>query len=363
MQLNRMTSHYWFVACKIILSLLIACLWNAIDPLHTAGYLIPLTVFLVTIFNVAMPITIVLRRCIIILFAYIFIFAVLTYLPQQIILGLITAIVLLFGWLLIKLEPLTIENLVEIALPLLLLLIIWGHYFGEPLRFDTNVLQIIIGALIGGVTLSLFANRPYSLFRLNVLPLLKQNADLLAALEQVLTMPTDTDVQLAQQKQKLIQALQFSSVNYPEWVFAVGFNVFLRSGFRYFLIELGQLQAILFSMAAFVLKADKMPGLVAMRDLFSLTLKNNQILLQQIMHYFKTQRLLPSTDNYTNDLAELELQVQNYVPQSYELLDLSPEYLTLIALVRDLKDMRNILLQLLLTLPEVGARASYRSDA
>ena len=55
--------------------------------------------------------------------------------------------------------------------------------------------------------------------------------------------------------------------------------------------------------------------------------------------------------DYTSDIVELEKRLNNIVPANMELLDISADNLYLTAIVRDIKDLRGILLQLINSLP------------
>ncbi len=137
---------------------------------------------------------------------------------------------------------------------------------------------------------------------------------------------------------------------YPEWVFEVGFNPGLRGGFRFFLVNLDRVTELFMSIDYHVSQAS--PALlqqisVSMND----AVKKNQELLEIMQKYFAENHLQQSASDYTSDIVELEKRLNSIVPANIELLDISADNLYLTAIVRDIKDLRGILLQLITSLP------------
>jgi hypothetical protein len=138
--------------------------------------------------------------------------------------------------------------------------------------------------------------------------------------------------------------------NYPEWVYEIGFNPGLRSGFRFFLINLDRIAEILLSLGYLIRQAE--PDLlreisVSMSD----TMNNNEELLNIMLTYFTNGKLEETSSDYTSDITALEQALHRNVPDSIELLDIQPGYINVTSIVRDVKDLRAILLQLIIALP------------
>lgn len=138
--------------------------------------------------------------------------------------------------------------------------------------------------------------------------------------------------------------------NYPEWVYEIGFNPGLRSGFRFFLVNLDRIAEILLSLGYLIRQAE--PDLlreisVSMSD----TMNNNGELLNILQTYFIKGKLEETSSDYTSDITALEQALHRNVPDSIELLDIQPGYINVTSIVRDVKDLRAILLQLIIALP------------
>lgn len=138
---------------------------------------------------------------------------------------------------------------------------------------------------------------------------------------------------------------------YPEWVYEQGFNPGLRAGFRYFLIQLERLTDLYFSLHHFLSRGIEDGMLNAIRESLVDCMKNNNALLLSLRQYFIQQSFANHMEDFTSDILLLEKVAGKLMPQSIELLDVSPEYIVLAAIVRDIKDIRQILLKLNAALP------------
>lgn len=141
---------------------------------------------------------------------------------------------------------------------------------------------------------------------------------------------------------------------FPEWVYEVGFNPGLRSGFRFFLVSMDKLSELFFSMNYLVTEKENNDLLQVLNDDIVNTMHKNQELLAVLIEYFEHEQIKPYHSDFTSDMTQLEKALQNLMPPNIEFLDLAPHYLTLIALVRDIKDMRKLLLQLVMALPSAS---------
>lgn len=138
---------------------------------------------------------------------------------------------------------------------------------------------------------------------------------------------------------------------YPEWAYEVGFNPGLRAGFRFFLLNIEYINEILFSIH-FILSRELYNLLTADNvALITVTLQNNLALLSTLIQYFKTNALQMIESDFTSDIKALEEQLQRILP-NLELLDLEPQNIAIAMLARDVKDLRKILLQLVMALPK-----------
>jgi len=206
----------------------------------------------------------------------------------------------------------------------------------------------IMGAFIGIICSMLVLHGSFEKeFSRGVLPPLRAMDRNLQGLQTVLTAHDVTDTTKADKLQRIcIMRKPF----YPEWVFNAGFNPGLRSGARFFLIKLEQAQEVLCALNYLVLRDLQWQGVRETTELFNKSLQGNRDLLHALIRYFETKFFIVSQD-FTADIVELEKALQDIVPPKLELLEIAPEYLALTAFVRELKDLRNALLQLTASLP------------
>ncbi len=186
-------------------------------------------------------------------------------------------------------------------------------------------------------------------FSRGVLPSLQAMDKNLEGLQQIIDKDDEKDV-----SQKIFKLQRIGGVQqnaYPEWVFNAGFNPGLRSGSRFFLIKLEQAQEALCALNYLVLRDLQIDILRDQTSLFVKSLQGNRDLLATLIHYFQKKTMPALQQDFTSDISALETVLQKTVPPKLELLEIAPEYLALTAFVRELKDLRQLLLQLTAALP------------
>lgn len=161
-------------------------------------------------------------------------------------------------------------------------------------------------------------------------------------------------------ERKIFKSFLATSSPYPEWVYQSGFNPGLRSGFRHFLIQLEYAADLCCSMDYWLSNNETLAGKEALMSALRQSLKINIDLLaglSRTMHHHadKTPRPVNDTSvDFVSDITALEDVLQRLVPPSLELLDMSPDYVQMTALVRDVKDLREVLLLLANAMPVSG---------
>lgn len=217
-----------------------------------------------------------------------------------------------------------------------------------------RIIDISIGALIGILSKWFSPNRLDKEFSQGVTTVLrsfKQYSQTFA--DNLLSFNAKNGVQL--EKIQIEVALQDQPAMYPEWVYEVGFNRGLRSGFRFFLISIERIAEIFFSMN-FIASRDI--DSVLLNDIYAdltLAMQKNTELLTILIEYFENHKLMDVQSDFTSDMTALENTLNRIIPGNLELLDISPSYLQLTALVRDIRDLRTLLLQLVMALPVAAA--------
>ena len=211
------------------------------------------------------------------------------------------------------------------------------------------LLSIGAGAAIGVVFNQLFFSiRLDKYFFQGVAPLLASLTQYSAILTQSLIGEASIDL-LAEKKLQIEKSMLFKYSRYPNWVYETGFNPGLRAGWRYFLIHLEQVTEIYFSLD---LLAHRRMDVKQLSEFISMSMQKNEELLDMLARYVENQQNVKVASDFTSDMTALEDALRRIVPNQIELLDISPDYMALTALVRTLRDLRGILLQLVMTLPE-----------
>jgi hypothetical protein len=138
---------------------------------------------------------------------------------------------------------------------------------------------------------------------------------------------------------------------YPSWIYEAGFNRGLRSGFRFFLIHVEQVAEVLFSMEDILSRGEDNNVMQDFKHIIEPAMQKNQELLSMLSGYFMKGCMSDHDSDFTSDIMELEKAVQRIMPESIEFLVVSRTALLLAAWVQDVKDMRQLLLKLVMALP------------
>lgn len=208
-------------------------------------------------------------------------------------------------------------------------------------------LDILLGGGIGIIgLLFLYPTKLGTAFRLGLIPLLNAMTELADAIHQAFLQQDFS--QLTSARLQVERAL--ARKPYPEWAYAPGFNPGLRGGFRFFLLNIEQVADALVAMS-YEAELRVAPNLLSplVPDL-TVSMACNRTLLQALYAYFKEDKLEDKQADFTNDLPRLDEATREVVPNNLELLDIDPDYVTITAFVRHIKDIRERLLQLMMAL-------------
>lgn len=217
---------------------------------------------------------------------------------------------------------------------------------------QNRLMDVVIGAFIGVACAFIVA--PVNLERElseGILPVLSCLSEYTQSLSETLLAPQNYKANTSLVREKVERALQGNLGVYPVWVYEAGFNRGLRYGFRFFLINVERVTEIYFSMDYLISRG--MDGLI-MQGLYANinnVMQKNQELLSILTEYFKYKKIEYTQSDFTSDMAELEKNLHQIVPDNLEALDISPQFLLVTAFIRDLKDLRGLLLQLVMALP------------
>lgn len=222
-------------------------------------------------------------------------------------------------------------------------------------EIEMRVLSVIVGCVAGAFfTRLVFSMRPYEDFSREIIPVLIALRADLTFLRDMFAADKYNGEQQWHAISKMEKMLNYTSSDYPEWVFDVGFNPGLRAGFRFFLVHVDRLAEMTFALNETIremftseLKATMQPEVLQV-------MAGNQQLLLMLIDFFNKQswQLVTGNADYTQDMQALEKVLNQEVPAQLELLDVAPDYLIATNLVKLVKDMRETLLLLLNALPK-----------
>lgn len=215
---------------------------------------------------------------------------------------------------------------------------------------DPVFIACTLGALIGVVTSTILKIRKIEKeFKQSVAPVVRLICEYTSSLRIAFQ-----DTKFSQDfslKNQIEKELSAWTNRYPEWIFDTGFNPGLRVGYRYFLIKLDQVIEALFSLSYLFTKTLDSANMLQIKEPMKKVLESNLDLLEVISNFLNNKALPTTSANYMDDIQGLEAAVAKILPQSIELLDINTDGLIISAIVKDLKDLRQLLIQLIAALP------------
>lgn len=138
---------------------------------------------------------------------------------------------------------------------------------------------------------------------------------------------------------------------YPEWVFKRGFNRHLRGGFRYLLVYLDAIIDSFLSMDYHLTYIRPLDFFTDIRNSLAEAISNNKDLLTVVANFLANDPIDLTQHNLTSDVTDLYNSLRSVLPFDLDLLDLSDDYIHVSATVRDVVDVREILLKMITALP------------
>lgn len=215
-----------------------------------------------------------------------------------------------------------------------------------------RVLFVVAGGIWGILSgLLVLPVKPYEEFCQGLAPILNALIRYSEALSVYLQSDRSAGESLEKRLGKLEKILQSPRDEYPEWVFEAGFNRNFRSSFRFVLVQLDRVTDAFFSLDYYARQAMDAELLSEVAPHLSLVLDKNVELLKIIRAFFAGEYIRNDHENFTSDITDIYNSLQSVLPASIELLDVSPDYVNLAALARNVIDIRELLLQMVAGLP------------
>ena len=118
---------------------------------------------------------------------------------------------------------------------------------------------------------------------------------------------------LTAKKTKIEAVLAAKQSLYPEWVYEVGFNPGLRSGFRFFLVNLERVIEIFFSMNYLANSGIDTTLLKSFAKYLTDVIEKNNELIHVLINYFSENKLkdTKSESDFTSDMTRIRKSTQS----------------------------------------------------
>lgn len=265
----------------------------------------------------------------------------------------VSQLMLLMGSVMLMLRlPASYQKILEWVVPSIALLaaVVWPA--ADEMQLAQRLMMLMLGGVLGmSCNILVLSMQPYAEFRQGMLPILQALIDYSSAVTMHVLKEEKNTQAMDQAVNRLERVLRSHRNEYPEWVFEAGFNRNLRSSFRYVLIQMERITESFFSLDYHVRQTMEPEMLADFAPHLSLVCTRNAELLQVMRGFFAGERITLNQENFTSDITDVHNSLRNLLPGSLELLDMSPDYVNIAALARDVIDIRELLLQLLAGLP------------
>lgn len=246
-------------------------------------------------------------------------------------------------------------------LTLFILLVIVSSVLNHPAIIKFRIADCVLGCLIGYTCALMLGRRNINAdFRAGIVPVFKILKSYSSLLSNEFCNSTLDRNKAATKQFELMVSLTANKSQYPEYIYSLGFNPGVRSGLRFFLINLEQIIESFFSMAylsAFKININKYAfdrTINYLDDLLLTAMDNNVLLLDVLINYFEKNSLTNLESDFTRDLTDLDNAVRNQLPLHVTLWDISSDYIVMTSFIRNIRDIRLTLMQLIISLPPLS---------
>lgn len=216
-----------------------------------------------------------------------------------------------------------------------------------------QALYLLLGVLLGMLLRRfLFSIKSSKSFSRSILPTINALKMYSLALRKCVENGIAESADLKECKKRLEGSLVSKKGMYPEWIYRSGYNPGLRSGHRFYLIQLERAIELLFAIEFMLgnegllrsMPSDELAAMVSV-------MQGNEDLIDHLTGYFSGQPSRLSDNDFMTDIKNLDVILQERAPGTIELLDIAPDYVYSILLGRNVKDLRQSLFNLISSLP------------
>lgn len=211
-------------------------------------------------------------------------------------------------------------------------------------RMSDVVLGGVIGLLCG---LWVLPGRADVDFRIGVIAIFQAYERYLMSVADLFFQESHREEILLHKRNEVERVLQIQQADFPDWVYERGFNLALREGHRHFLLRTEQVGTILLAMHH-VARQPVDPALLSLlRQPLTLCIDQTLQIMNSIIVMLDLKTPPAPMPDVVESMQILEAAFRRAVPLSLELLDISPEYVSVSAFIYDLKDLQKTLLKLI----------------
>jgi uncharacterized membrane protein YccC len=204
--------------------------------------------------------------------------------------------------------------------------------------------DVIVGGVIGVVARSLFfSGTLVTDFRQRAVLLLNGYSNYLSAIGDVMLQQPEAPERCAQQKVVVETLLQ---TEFPHWVYQRGFSPMLQQGHRHFLVRLEQIGEILFAMNYAVRKPVTPDLLAELQNAIAQSIEGVKSIIAALVVRLDTENFDKPVSDLNTEIEQLESKYREFINLPLELLDTSPDALTLTLFTYGLKDLQKNLIKI-----------------
>jgi hypothetical protein len=201
--------------------------------------------------------------------------------------------------------------------------------------------DVCLGALIGiACNFFIFPRRADREFRDSVLAILRAYEAYFVSLMNSIFEKDEVTLEI-----KKIE-VEYQLQQFPNWVYAKGFDVGLKEGHQYFLMKLFHVAEILFAMQNAVRCRYDVEVVEVMRESVMICADKVKTFFNALITVFELKKLKEGVEDFEEQLHDLDTRFQTLIPTHVNLLDMSQDDVLFYEIIYTLNDLRKALMKL-----------------